>query len=180
MKKNTNISAEDSALFREAVGDIKPLILDSVVHDKPKPSPRPSKSIEHDTPVMQALYDSEYDQNLLERGDELFFSKPDIQKKTIRKLRRGQIKIEDELDLHGLTVELARTELTHFLADCHEHSYRCVLIIHGKGISSENKNPVIKNKVNNWLRQRDDVLAFCSAKISDGGTGAIYLLLKRN
>jgi len=180
MKKSSHISEEDSALFRQAVGNIKPLKQDSIVHNKPKPSATPSRIEEDDRPARQALHDSEYDQNLLERGDELFFSRPGIQKQMIRKLRRGQVKIEDELDLHGLSVEMARTTLTDFLADCHSHSYRCVRIIHGKGIGSESKKPVIKNKVNNWLRQRDDVMAFCSALQADGGTGAVYCLLKRN
>lgn len=179
MKKPSNISEEDSALFRDAVGRIKPLKQDSVVHNNAKPSSYPSKIEEDDRPVMQTLHDSEYDQNLLERGDELLFSRPSVQKQTLRKLRRGQYNIEEELDLHGLTVEMARTALSEFLSDCHMHSQRCVRIIHGKGIGSANKQPVIKNKVNNWLRQRDDVLAFCSARQVDGGTGAIYLLLKR-
>jgi DNA-nicking Smr family endonuclease len=178
--KSSGISEEDSALFRETVGKIKPLTQDSVVMNKTKPSASPSISEEDDRPAMQTLLDSEFDQNLLERGDELLFSRPGIQKQTLRKLRRGQINIEDELDLHGLTVEMARSALYDFLADCHSHSQRCVRIIHGKGIGSENKQPIIKNKVNNWLRQRDDVLAFCSAQQADGGTGAIYCLLKRN
>jgi DNA-nicking Smr family endonuclease len=180
VKKSSNISEEDSALFRETVGNIKPLKQDRIVHNKPKPSSAPVRSNEDDRTDMQALVDSEYDQDLLERGDELFFCRPGIQKQTIRKLRRGQINIEDELDLHGLTVEMARKELSNFLADCHINSFRCVRIIHGKGIGSTSKKPVIKNKVNNWLRQRDDVLAFCSALQADGGTGAIYCLLKRN
>lgn len=180
MKKSSDISEEDSALFRAAVGNIKPLKQDSVVIDKIKPSACPSRTEEDEPPVMQTLVDSEFDQNLLERGDELLFSRPGIQKATLRKLRRGQFNIEEELDMHGLTVEMARTALSDFLADCHIRSLRCVQIIHGKGISSANKQPVIKNKVNNWLRQRDDVLAFCSARQRDGGTGAIYLLLKRN
>lgn len=180
MKKSSHISEEDSALFREAVGKVKLLNQDSVVHSKPKPSVKPPRVEEDGRPAMQALLDSEYDQDLLERGDELLFFRSGIQKQTIRKLRRGQFNIEDEIDLHGLTVELARTALSNFLADCHMRSYRCVRIIHGKGIGSASKQPVIKNKVNNWLRQRDDVLAFCSALQNDGGTGAIYCLLKRN
>jgi DNA-nicking Smr family endonuclease len=179
-KKPSNISEEDSALFRAAVGNIKPLQQDSIVINKPKPSVPPARHEKDERPQMQALIDSEYDENLLERGDELLFSRPDVQKATFRKLRRGQFTIEDELDLHGLTVEMARTVLSDFLVDCHMQSLRCVQIIHGKGIGSEQKQPIIKNKVNNWLRQRDDVMAFCSAQQRDGGTGAIYLLLKRN
>ena len=180
MKKSSNISEEDSALFRDAVGKIKPLKQDGIVLHKSKPSATPTNIVEDDLPAMQALVDSEYDQNLLERGDELFFFRPGIQKQTLRKLRRRQLNIEEELDLHGLTVEMARTALSDFLEECHMHSLRCVRIIHGKGIGSENKKPIIKNKVNNWLRQRDDVMAFCSALQNDGGTGAIYCLLKRN
>jgi len=179
-KKSSGISEKDRALFRETVGSIKSLKQDNVVHNNAKPSSTPFRIKEDEPPVMQALLDSEYDQNLLGRGDELLFSRPSIQKQTLRKLRRGQFHIEKELDLHGLTVEMARTALSEFLADCHMHSRRCVQIIHGKGIGSANKQPIIKNKVNNWLRQRDDVLAFCSALQTDGGTGAIYLLLKRN
>ena len=180
MKKSSKISEEDSALFRDAVGKIKPLIQDTVVHNKTKPTSTPCGKESDKQPVMQALHDSEYDQDLLERGDELIFSRPGIQKQTLRKLRRGQLTIEDEIDLHGLTVEMARSALFDFLEDCHSRSLRCVLIIHGKGIGSESKKPVIKNKVNHWLRKRNDALAFCSAQRSDGGTGAIYLLLKRN
>lgn len=180
MKKSSNISEEDSALFRDAVGKIKPLKQDTVVHKKNKPSPNPTIKETSEESVMQALQDSEYDQDLLERGDELLFSRPGIQKQTLRKLRRGQFTIEDEIDLHGLTVEMARKALFDFLEGCHQRSLRCVRIIHGKGIGSESKKPIIKNKVNHWLRKRDDALAFCSAQRSDGGTGAIYLLLKRN
>jgi DNA-nicking Smr family endonuclease len=179
-KKSSNISEEDSALFRQAVGNIKPLKQDSVVHDKPNNSSQFIIKDEDNHTEVQEFIDSEYDENLLERGDELFFSRPGIQKQTIRKLRRGQLNIEDELDLHGLTVEQARKELSKFLIECHEQSFRCVRIIHGKGISSATKKPVIKNKINIWLRQRNDVLAFCSALRNDGGTGAIYCLLKRN
>ena len=179
MKKTTNISEEDSALFRKAIGNITKLEQDTIVLSKRKSKIKQQKT-EVEKITSQPLYDSEFEENHLERGDELFFAKPGVQKKILRKLRRGQIRIDEELDLHGMTVEMARNALQQFLVDCKEHSWRCVSIIHGKGISSDSKKPVIKNKVNNWLRQRDDVLAFCSSRQSDGGTGAIYLLLKRN
>ena len=178
MTKTKDISEEDSALFREAVGNITPFKHDKLIHDSVKTSPRVNTTQEENSSV-QTLYDSEFEENLLERGDELFFARPGIQKQIIRKLRRGQINIDEEIDLHGMTVEMARTALQDFLEDCQYNSWRCVRIIHGKGISSESKKPIIKNKVNNWLRQRDDVLAFCSATRNDGGTGAAYCLLKR-
>ncbi len=180
MKKLSNISEEDSALFRKTVGSIKPIKQDSIVINKPKASPTPTKTGENGRAVVQELLDSEFEQNLLERGDELSYSKPGIQKQTLRKLRRGQYQIEAELDLHGMTVAVANTALSQFLGQCLARSQHCVRIIHGKGIGSKNKKPVIKNKLNNWLRHQDNVMAFCSARQIDGGTGAIYLLLKRD
>jgi DNA-nicking Smr family endonuclease len=180
MKKSPNISEEDSALFRKTVGSIKPIKQDSIVINKPKLSHTPSKTEEDDRAIMQELFDSEFERNLLERGDKLSYSKPGIQKQTLRKLRRGQYPIEAELDLHGMTVATANMALSRFLGQCIAHSQRCVRIIHGKGIGSKNKKPIIKNRLNNWLRHQDNVMAFCSARQTDGGTGAIYLLLKRN
>ncbi|MCG8379470.1 MAG: Smr/MutS family protein, partial [Proteobacteria bacterium] len=107
-------------------------------------------------------------------------SKPGLQKQTLRKLRRGQFNIEGELDLHGMTAVMAKEALSTFLKRCKSQNKRCIRIIHGKGLGSKDKKPVIKNKLNNWLQKRDDILAFCSAREVDGGTGAIYLLLKRN
>lgn len=179
MKKSSGISKEDSALFREAVGNIKPLTQDRVVQNRPKPnfSITRKENEPSDTPLFS---DTDSDQKLLERGDELSFSRPEVQKPTLRKLRRGQFKIENELDLHGLTADMAKVALSEFLEECHQRSQRCVCVIHGKGIGSENQYPIIKNKVNHWLRQSNNVLAFCSAQVADGGTGAIYLLLKQH
>jgi DNA-nicking Smr family endonuclease len=180
MKKSSNISEDDIALFRETVGNIKPLKQDRIVANKSKPSPHPFKTEEDNRAVIQELFESEFDESTLERGDELLFCKPGVQKQVLRKLRRGQYHIDAELDLHGMTVAVAKTALSEFLNQRRVSSQRCVKIIHGKGLGSVNKQPVIKNKLNNWLRHRDDVLAFCSARNVDGGTGAIYLLLKKN
>jgi len=87
--------------------------------------------------------------------------------------------VEAQLDLHGLTAAQARAALATFLRDCRIHGLRCVRIIHGKGRGSHNRQPVLKGKVNHWLRQRDEVLAFCTARPVDGGGGAVYTLLKR-
>jgi DNA-nicking Smr family endonuclease len=179
MNKSSNISDEDIALFRKTVGDIEPLKQDSNVVNKPKPSPHPSKTEADNLAVIEEMTDGEYDESLLERGDELLYCRPGVQKQTLRKLRRGQYKIEAELDLHGMTVAMASEALSDFLRQCAVRSQRCVRIIHGKGLGSINKKPVLKNKLNQWLLKRDSVLAFCSARSVDGGTGAIYLLLKR-
>ena len=180
MKKSSNISDEDIALFRRTVGDTEPLKQSSVIPDKPRPSPYPYKSEADNSAVLDEMGHGVFDPDLLERGDELLFCRPGVQKQTLRKLRRGQYKIEAELDLHGMTVNMAKEALSDFLNQCTMLSNRCVRIIHGKGLGSKNKQPVLKNKLNQWLLKRNIVLAFCSAKPVDGGTGAIYLLLKRN
>ena len=126
------------------------------------------------SPALPILEPSE-----LEYNAELLFSRSGLQHNVLRKLRRGQYNITAELDLHGLRVEEARQALSQFLYHCHLQKKQCVHIIHGKGYGSHRNKPVLKSKVNHWLRQRDEVLAFCSARPVDGGTGAIYLLLKR-
>jgi DNA-nicking Smr family endonuclease len=88
-----------------------------------------------------------------------------------------QYTIEASLDLHGMVVTEARNALSHFLMECHRQGIRQVLIIHGKGRA--NPYPILKNKLNHWLRQADNVLAFCSVKASDGSSGALHVLLKR-
>ncbi len=119
------------------------------------------------------------DTSELETGDELLFARPGLQNKVLRQLRRGQISVTAQLDLHGMNAPLARKALAAFLNRCQAEDHRCVRIIHGKGLNSEHKQPVLKQKLNIWLRLRDDVLAFCSAPRVDGGTGAAYVLLKR-
>jgi len=128
---------------------------------------------------MRDMLSEDYDPAELELGDELLFSRSGLQHGLLRKLRRGQFSIRMQLDLHGMTVAEARLALTQFLLDCRAANARCVRIIHGKGHGSLHKQPVLKGKVNKWLQQRDEVLAFCSARIEDGGTGAVYVLLKR-
>ena len=180
MSRSTKLSDEEIALFRNAVADSQPIKQDQVIPDTPKPSPSPAQTKADNQAVVGEMQNAEYDDTHLERGDELLFSKPGLQKQTLRKLRRGQFNIEGELDLHGMTTVMAKEALSTFLKRCKSQNKRCIRIIHGKGLGSKDKKPVIKNKLNNWLQKRDDILAFCSAREVDGGTGAIYLLLKRN
>ena len=115
----------------------------------------------------------------VETGEELLFVRAGIQQKLLRKLRRGQFSIGAELDLHGSTVAEAQTLLAEFLAECRLRGVRGVRIIHGKGLRSPGGRPVIKGRLDRWLRHRDEVVAFCSARPVDGGTGALNVLLKR-
>ena len=178
MSRIPDISDEDSALFREAVGEVLPIKTNLAEQQTARPAAEPNKTLADNETVIQQLLDSDYDPTELEIGDKLYFLRTGIQKRTMRKLRRGLFPIEAELDLHGMTVEIAREALANFLRHCQHRQRRCVRVIHGKGLGSKNKKPVIKNKLNHWLQQRNEVLAYCSARQVDGGTGAIYLLLK--
>jgi DNA-nicking Smr family endonuclease len=114
----------------------------------------------------------------IEAGESLAFHRPDISRNVIRQLRRGKYAIQAEIDLHGLTVSEAQTELRSFITECVDRNLRCIRVVHGKGLRSGDKGPVLKANVNYWLPNWDDVLAFCSALPRHGGTGAIYVLLK--
>ena len=180
MSKDKHTKPDDFELFRQEVRDAQPIAHDKRVitpRDLPKAVVR-KRSHEGDPNRLSAFSDMFADNDV---GNEEFleFRRPGIQHKQFAKLRSGKVHIEAELDLHGLTAERAELTLGVFLADCQQHQIRCVRVIHGKGWSSRDNRPVLKSKVNYWLRQSDAVLAFCSATIEDGGTGALYVLLKR-
>jgi len=170
---------DESDLFRKAVGNIRPVKQDKIPPHRPRRKPVPEQTRRDQREVISSLLSDEYDSAEIETGEELLHIRPGLQQTVIRKLRRGQYAIEAELDLHGATVMQAREAVNEFLGDARERGKRCVRIIHGKGNSSAGKMPVLKGKVNSWLRQKDEVLAFCSARPNDGGTGAVYVLLKR-
>ena len=179
MKKSSDISDEDSALFRKSVCDAMPLKQDSFIADKPRPKAHPAKTEADNLSVIKEMCTADFNSSLLERGDELLYTSSGVQNNILKKLRRGHYKIEAELDLHGMVVDSAKIALIDFFKECSTHSRRCVKIIHGKGLGSINKQPILKNKLNQWLQKTDIAQAFCSARPADGGTGAIYLLLKR-
>ena len=112
-------------------------------------------------------------------GDVLSFARGGVQRREADRLRRGRFKVEADLDLHGRIVADAVAALDHFLEDSRRRGRRCVRIIHGKGFGSRSGLPIMKAHVDRWLRARSEVLAFCSATPPDGGTGALYVLLRR-
>jgi DNA-nicking Smr family endonuclease len=126
----------------------------------------------------ESCWQEHFSENEIKTEDELKFYRPGIQQRLFRDLRRGRIRSELELDLHGFTANHARQTLEQFLGDCRQRKLRCARIIHGKGYGSKGQQPVLKQKLNIWLRQHRDVLAFCSATPQDGGTGAVYVLLR--
>jgi DNA-nicking Smr family endonuclease len=110
--------------------------------------------------------------------DTLSYNSSGIQNRVMKQLRAGKYPVEHLLDLHGFTVDQARNALIAFLEECRQAQLKSVLIVHGKGFRSKNK-PVIKSMVNRWLRATDQVLAFHSALPRDGGSGAVYVLLRK-
>lgn len=171
---------EDLALFRKAMDGVRPLpaATGRVTLAGRKPSTRALQQEADDQAVLrEMLADPEPD--ALESGDTLQYRAPGLPDAVFRRLRRGQYRLELELDLHGLNREKARAAIATFLALCQDRDLRCVRIIHGKGHGSPNSGPILKRALDGWLRKRRDVLAFCSARPVDGGTGAIYVLLRR-
>ena len=169
----------DSISFADMLDGVKVLATtDKVVHDSPKPRPVPVQSARDEQRIMQELLVSPNEFEEMQPGDSLSYVQPGIQKQVFRKLKRGQYSIEAELDLHGLTRDEAQQQLNEFIFEVRERGMRCIRIIHGKGYGSSNQGPVIKPLVNQWLRKRNEILAFCSARPVDGGTGAVYVLVK--
>lgn len=171
--------ADDIALFRAHVGEVRRLQRLRAEPSLRRPPPVPRQTLADERQVLTDMFSDEYHPCEHETGEELQFSRPGLQHKLLRKLRRGQFRVSAELDLHGMTVTVARQALVEFLLQCRDQNRRCVRIVHGKGNGSRNRGPVLKTMVNRWLRQRDEILAFCSTPPNDGGTGALYVLLKR-
>lgn len=174
MSKEQN-KADEARLLQEAFKDVKPL-----EERRPEPFRRRLPPRPLNLPVgdeEQAPPDG-LSEHEIETGEVLDFARPGVQRRLMHDLRRGYLEIGAELDLHGLTVRDARGNLDRFLAACQERGVRCARIIHGKGYGSKERQPVLKRKLNLWLRQREEVLAFTSAPRHDGGTGAAYVLLR--
>jgi DNA-nicking Smr family endonuclease len=174
------VPADDEVLLRDALKGV------SVLSDPGRASlrkkPPPPLPIQSQRDAAAVLEDSLSD-NIpleigLETGEELVFLRPGLSTQILRRLRTGHWSIQDHLDLHGLRSEEARTLLVDFLNHALRNGLRCVRIVHGKGLRSENREPVLKRKIGNWLAQRDEVLAFVQARPQDGGGGAVVVLLK--
>ncbi|MES2415249.1 MAG: Smr/MutS family protein [Pseudomonadota bacterium] len=131
-----------------------------------------------DIAVMHSAISDEFDvDTLLDTDEALSFRRPGMGPDVVRKLRRGGWSIQGQLDLHGLRREDAREALAHFIKDAHKMGWRCVRVVHGKGLGSPGKTPVLKGKVQSWLIQKQEVLAFVQARPAEGGAGALVVLL---
>ncbi len=172
-------SGGDAQLFRELMQDVRRLQCDRIPPAAPQPKPVPRQRYREEAQIHHDMLSEAFDPAELETGEELVYLRPGMQQSVLRKLRRGQYSVMAELDLHGFVVREARAEVSAFLHECQLRYITCVRIIHGKGYGSHQKQPVLKHKLNHWLQQIDAVLAFSSARSADGGTGAVYVLLKR-
>jgi DNA-nicking Smr family endonuclease len=165
----------ESKLFRESVEDAEPLQSEQAEPYRRRPPPLP---ITQPADLDERKSNADLSEAEVETHDYLLFARPGVQKRLLADLQRGRIEVDLELDLHGLSTAYAERTLDAFLQDCKRLHARCVRIIHGKGYGSADRQPVLKRKVNYWLRLYEEVLAFCSATRRDGGTGAVYLLLR--
>ncbi|MGH8295397.1 MAG: Smr/MutS family protein [Steroidobacteraceae bacterium] len=175
------VPADDTRLFREAVRDVRPLGHPAQAADhasrprRPRPAARFTRADR--LAVLEESLRDEIIDPALAGGEELVFHRAGIQPSALRKLRRGDYRVQGEIDLHGLTVAEAKQALREFLAQALMRQWRCVRIIHGKGLRSGHRGPVLKGMVGAMLRKVDPVLAYVSARPVDGGTGAVYVLL---
>ena len=184
LAEQARIAAEKRAeaernLFTRAVGKVAPIANQERVWSPPQRlTPRPLQQDLDDEAVMHESMSDEFDiSTLLDADDQLSFRRPGIGTDVTRKLRKGEWSIQGQIDLHGLRSDEARNAMGQFIRDAKRMGWRCVRVVHGKGLGSPGKEPVLKSKVQRWLVQKKEVLAFVQAKPSDGGGGALVVLL---
>ena len=173
-------AAADSDLFRREIGSVAPL--NAPPRAQPRrsaPVPLPLQTQLDEQAVLHEAISDEFDpEALLDTDDSLYYHRPGISEEVVKKLRRGTWIVQAQLDLHGMRREEAREALQTFVREAGKRGLRCVRVIHGKGLGSVGKEPVLKGKVRAWLVQKEEVIAFCQARPHDGGAGAVLVLLQ--
>ncbi|WP_322015492.1 Smr/MutS family protein [Paraburkholderia sp. J12] len=173
-------AAADSDLFRREIGAVSPLNAPprSPARRSP-PVPLPLQTQRDEQAVLHEAISDDFDpETLLDTDDSLFFHRAGVSAEVVKKLRRGTWIVQAQLDLHGMRREEAREALQAFIREAGKRGLRCVRVIHGKGLGSVGKEPVLKGKVRAWLVQKEEVIAFCQARAHDGGAGAVLVLLQ--
>lgn len=180
LRRREATAAGEFRVAVEALGDVKPLAPHGRQHPaRPPHPPHPRQRQLDERQVLAQSVSDEIDiESLLDTDESLSYRRPGIGPDVLRKLRRGDWVIQSELDLHGHRVEQAREELAAFLKESIKRGLRCVRVVHGKGLGSKDRQPVLKGKVRAWLVQRDEVIAFCQARAAEGGSGALVVLLR--
>ena len=168
-------------LFRDAVGPVQALkgAQERRWHAPAPPEPLPLQHERDEERVLREAMSDEFDvSTLLDVDDQLSFRRPGIGLDVTRRLRAGHWSIQRQLDLHGLRRDEAREALGEFIRLAHRTGLRCVRVVHGKGLGSPGKEPVLKGRVQSWLVQKKEVLAFVQARPAEGGAGALVVLLQ--
>ncbi len=167
-------------LFQTAVGTVKRLPDKGVANLAPTPpAPIPKQHQRDEAAAYQEAISDEVDvTTLLDTDDQLSFRRPGVGSDVVQKLRKGKWSVQKQVDLHGLRTDEAREVLTNFVRESHRQGIRCVRVIHGKGLGSPGKAPVLKDKVHRWLTQKSEVVAFVQAQPAQGGAGALLVLLQ--
>ncbi|NBB92741.1 MAG: hypothetical protein GVY32_06205 [Gammaproteobacteria bacterium] len=171
-------SDDELELFRSAVGPVRRIRSDRA-RSRPKPPPPEATQSERDEArVMDELANAPIDFASVETGEEISYLRPGLQRRVLTRLKRGHWRVEDELDLHQMNLEAASGSIRRFLSDADRDRMSCVRIIHGKGLRSGPGGPQLKRLTARLLSRHDRVAAFASAPPHDGGTGAVYVLLR--
>jgi DNA-nicking Smr family endonuclease len=173
-------ASADADLFRREIGTVAPLVVPPRVPPvREPPSPVPTQTRLDEQAVLHEAISDEFDPEvLLETDETLSYCRPGISQEVVRKLRRGAWIVQAQLDLHGMRRDEAREALAEFIRESCKRGLRCLRVIHGKGLGSIGKEPVLKGKVRAWLVQKEEVIAFCQARAHDGGAGAVLVLLQ--
>ena len=168
------------SLFRLATRGVRPIDpRNRVEPEAPRPSPQPRKRSEDEHAALRETMEAPLSlEDRLDIGDEAAFLRPGIPRRVLTDLRRGRWVIQGELDLHGLNRDQAREALAGFLTHCLQQGRRCVRVIHGKGLGSPGRESILKQLSRGWLAQREEILAFCQAAPTQGGSGALMVLLR--
>ena len=170
---------DDGALFRQAIGPVKPMPETALPPRKPRPRPTARMAERDEVEARSEFQRGLDDLSALAAGDTLSYRRDALPAPVFQRLTRGRFSAQDELDLHGATMAQAEAMLRAFIAEAHAHEFGCVRIVHGKGRRDDGGMPALKNLVDRVLRQRADILAFHSAPAAQGGTGAVLVLLAR-
>jgi DNA-nicking Smr family endonuclease len=173
-------NSDDARLFRDAIGRVRPLRrVVPTPPRRPQPPPHAAQSESDEARVRDELLAHAFDPATIEVGDEIHYLKPGQPQRLLKQLRRGQFSVRAEVDLHEMTIAVARDAVRAFLDESIAHGDYCVRIIHGKGLRSRADGPVLKRMTAALLSRRKDVLAYASARSAQGGTGAVIVLLAR-
>ena len=172
----------DRLLFERAVGPVQRLPQHGRHLARPQPQPPqpwPHQRERDEQAVMREALSDEFDaETLLHTDEHLSFRRPGVGPEVVRKLRQGDWSLQAQIDLHGLRTDEAREALSAFIREAHRHGLRCLRVVHGKGLGSPGKTPVLKGKVHSWLAQKNEVMAFAQARPAEGGAGALVVLLR--